>query len=88
MPIQNFPIRNAKLEFPAWKKMVIAEATRRGLKGYVLNETEYERSAGQVKGDVFTPLKKPTLPSEDAKSTAWTRYSILNSAYEENRRNL
>jgi hypothetical protein len=83
MPIQNFPTRNAKLEFPAWKKMVIAEATRRGLKGYVLNTTEYENSAGQVKGDVFTPLKRPKLPGEDAKSIAWTRYSILNTAYEE-----
>ena len=83
MPIQSFPTRNAKLEFPAWKKMVIAEATRRGLKGYVLTTTEYEKSAGQIEGDIFTPLKKPNLPGEDAKSSTWTRYSILNNAYEE-----
>jgi hypothetical protein len=83
MPIQSFPTRNAKLEFPAWKKMVIAEATRRGLKGYVLTATEYEKSAGQVSGDIFTPLKKPNLPDENAKSSAWSRYSILNNAYEE-----
>jgi hypothetical protein len=83
MPIQSFPIRNAKLEFPAWKKMVIAEATRRGLKGYVLTAAEYEKSAGQELGDIFIPLKKPKLPGDDAKSSAWTKYTILNTAYEE-----
>ena len=83
MPIQSFPTRNPKLEFPEWKKTIIAEATRRGLKGFVLSEIEYAQSVGQKPGDVFRPITKPTLPSDEAKSAAWTKFNILNTAYEE-----
>ena len=84
MPIPSFPLtRNPKLEFPEWKKTIIAEATRRGLKGFILSAIEYSESAGQQPGDVFRPLTKPLLPGDEAKSTAWTKYNILNTAYEE-----